>query len=87
MQVQALHGYFDRGLFYHNGERVNIPEKQHVIVNILNMPIDADNANADIKFWEMFDRLADADDTEPLKMEDFPRADFGRELITFGDNL
>ena len=51
------------------------------------MPIDTDSTTDDMKFWEMFDKLADTDDTEPLRMEDFPRADFGRELITFEDEL
>ena len=86
MQVQSLHGYFDNGVFFQQGRRVSLPEHKHVIVNILDIPVDTDEIrNEDIKFWKEFDRLADESADEELVLANFPRVHFGRELIVLGD--
>ena len=40
MEIQTLQGYFHKGFFYQQGQKVSLPEHQVVIVNILNLPID-----------------------------------------------
>ena len=88
MEVQAIQGYFADGVFYQQGRRVNIPERKLVIVNVLDTPVDVDEIKkADVEFWEEFDRLVKDAVDEELSMADFPRVDFGRELISFDDVL
>jgi hypothetical protein len=86
MEVQAMQGYFDNGVFYQQGRRVKLPEHKMVIVNVLNIPVDVDETKkADKEFWKEFDRLAKASADEELMMADFPRVHFGREPISFDD--
>ena len=86
MQVQAIQGYFNDGAFYQNGRKVNLPERQLVIVNVLDIPVDtADNRDADVEFWKEFDKLAKESFDEELLIADFPRSNFGRELFLFDD--
>jgi len=86
MQVQTLQGYFDNGHFYQLGRRVILPERQVVIVNVLDMPVDIESIkNADIDFWKEFDRLAMVSVDEELSIDDFPRASFNREIVLFED--
>ena len=86
MEIQAIQGYFDDGVFYQQGRRVKIPEKQLVIINVLNVPVNLDEIKkADTEFWKEFDRLVQDAVDEELIMADFPRVHFGRELISFDD--
>ena len=86
MNVQAMQGYFDGGVFYQQGRRVPLPERRLVIVNVLDVPVDADETKkADIEFWKEFDKLAKDSVDEELLTADFPRVNFGRELIQFDD--
>ena len=86
MQVQAIQGYFDDGIFYQQGRRVKLPDRQLVIVNVLDIPVDADEIQkGDLEFWKEFDRLAKESVDDELMMVDFPRVNFGRELILFDD--
>jgi hypothetical protein len=56
VEVQAIQGYFDDGIFYQQGRRVKIPERQLVIVNVLNVPVDINEIKkADVGFWDEFD--------------------------------
>ena len=86
MQVQAIQGYFDGGFFYQQGRRVSLPERQLVIVNVLDIPVEAnENQKNDMEFWEEFNRLVKESADEELMMVDFPRVNFGRDLILFDD--
>ena len=42
MQIQALQGYFDNGVFYQHGRRAEIPNRKMVIINVLDIPVDND---------------------------------------------
>jgi len=84
MQVQALQGYFDKGVFHQLGNPIALPERQMVIVNILNIPVDVEIKN-DIDFWRTFDKLAIDSNIEKLSTDDFPRTKFNREFITFNE--
>ena len=46
-----------------------------------------DQLNNDINFWKEFDRLTAEASDEVLSLDDFPRATFNRELITFEDEV
>ena len=86
MQVQAIQGYFIDGIFYQQGQRVLLPERQLVIVNVLDIPISGDEIQkGDIKFWKEFDKLAEESADEELHTADFPHVHFGHELILFDD--
>ena len=86
MQVQTLQGYFDNGYFYQQGRQVSLPERQLVIVNVLDIPVSEDEIQySDIEFWIEFDKLADESTDEELLLTDFPRTHFGSELILFDD--
>lgn len=88
MQVQALQGYFDGGIFYQQGQRVALPEHKMVIVNVLDIPVDTNKIKkADIDFWKEFDEMANESAQEELQMVDFPRMNFGREPILFDDEV
>ena len=41
MQVQTMQGYFNDGVFYQHGQQVKLPERQLVIVNVLDIPFDS----------------------------------------------
>jgi len=86
MQVQAMQGYFDNGAFFQRGQRVALPERKMVIVNVLDMPIDIDETKKeDIEFWKDFSTHVNTSVDEDLMMADFPRFDLGRELTIFAD--
>ena len=86
MHVQTLQGYFDNGYFYQLGQQVSLPERQLVIVNVLDIPVSANEIQtSDIEFWLEFDKLAEESSDEELLLTDFPRIHFGRELILFND--
>ena len=86
MQVQAIQGYFDDGVFYQNGRRVDLPEHRLMIVNVLDIPVNSfDTREADVEFWKEFDILAKESFDEELLITDFPRVDFGREPLIFDD--
>ena len=88
MQVQAIQGYFDNGLFYQQGRRVALPERQMVIVNVLDVPIDVEMEavkNTDIDFWKEFDKVVKDSLDEELLPENFPRVNFKHELVLFED--
>jgi hypothetical protein len=44
MRVKAMQGYFENGVFYQQGRRVALPERRMVIVNVLDVPVDIDEA-------------------------------------------
>ena len=86
MQVHAIQGYFDDGVFYQQGRRVALPDRKLVIVNILDIPIDIDETKkTDKEFWKEFDSLAKDSIDDKLMLADFPRMDLGREIILFTD--
>jgi hypothetical protein len=90
MKVQAIQGYFDKGVFYQHGKRVMLPERFMVIINVLDIPINEnsipigedDQYDADIAFWKEFDKLAMESEDEFLEISHFPRTDLGRELVS-----
>ena len=71
MQAQAYEGYFENGLFYTAGQKLNIPEKRRIYITILDEPI-AENESAEA--WSQFLHDISMIDDEPL--EEFERVKF-----------
>jgi hypothetical protein len=87
MELQAVEGYFNNGHFYQNGNRVQLPERQLVIVNMLGIPINIDETGqADIEFWKEFDNLLADSADEELSIEDFPRTSLHKKLVVLDDD-
>ena len=85
MQVQTMQGYFDKGAFFQHGRRVRLPERRMAIVNVLSIPVGSVEVHQEeIAFWREMKMLVEAAADEVLSLDDFPRAYFGRELISFG---
>jgi len=84
MQVQALQGYFDKGVFYQQGDPVALPERKMMIINVLDIPIESEK-NLDIDFWKAFDKLAIDSLDEKLSLDDFPQTKFNRNLVVFDE--
>jgi len=78
MQIQAIQGYFNNGIFYQQGRRVALPEHKMVIINVLDVPIDIHETKQDIHFLEEFEHLAKEIEVE----EKAQRAAWLKELNT-----
>ena len=83
--MQAVRGLLDNGRFTPY-ETVSIPNKVEVLIVFQEFaPLQTKN-NTDsyshnpIPWLDEFNRLLDESDDEVLNMEDFPRANFTREL-------
>jgi len=92
MQAVAYEGYFNNGRFYTAGKVVPIPEKKRVFITILedtqgddvnNIDIEKENETPQEWLDGLFGILKTA--TNELNESDFPRLDFGRELIHLND--
>jgi len=80
MQAKAYEGYFDRGQFYSAGKQLRIPERRKVYVMVFDEPAQEDTST---DWVDELVQMVKEDSSEKLRMEDFPRLDFGREPITF----
>ena len=87
MQAQAYEGYFESGTFYSSGQPLRIPERRKVYITVLDEPIqDNSPPHETIPAWlEELHRLLDESGDEELRLENFPRMDFGRDPIFFTD--
>jgi len=82
--MQAYEGYFENGQFYLINQTAHIKGRRRAFITILDEPAQENNI---IKMIAEFDRMVDesADENEILCEENFPRFNYGRELITFSD--
>jgi len=84
MEVQAIQGYFDDGKFYQQGKSVALPERQMVIVNVLNIPADTnvrEPRKEPKEFWAEFKRMLKESADGVLCIDDFPRTNISREML------
>ena len=81
--MQAVKGYVENGQFYPMGAVALLPGRTKAVLTILDEPIEIFMPENELDFWKNLDRLIDeaADEAMP----DFPRLNFGRELITFAE--
>ena len=81
----AVSGYLEDGRFTPS-ERVKLPRRIPVMM-VYNEADAAKEANAkrlsNSEWLKEFHALLDDSSNEDLRLEDFPRMDLGRDLITF----
>ena len=79
--MQAIKGYVENGQFHPLGAIARLPIRLKAILTILDEPVEVSKLESELEFWRGIDRLVDeaADEAMP----EFPRLDFGRELVTF----
>ena len=81
--MKAISGYLENGRFTPY-EFIKLPRRTDAILIIqeITKPVRHKNDRA---WLDEFHRLLDESAHEELRDEDFLRADYGRELITFND--
>jgi len=83
---QAYEGHIDNGRFYPKDIPINLTGRFRAILTVLDVPTHTQlDTSAD---WvDELERMVKADTSPPLRIEDFPRMDFGREPIIFSDEV
>lgn len=76
----AVKGYVENGQFHPLGAVASLPGRIKAVLTILDEPVEAMKQESELDFWKNIDRLVDEAASEA--MPDFPRLDFGRELVT-----
>ena len=87
MQAQVYEGYFvEQDRFIPQG-KVSIPLNKRAFVTIIDeQPVKESEQAAKPDTWdELFKLTSEMTEDEKPRIEDFPRFDFGRELITFDE--
>ena len=80
MRVQAYEGFLEGGQIFPLIPLVNVKGRRRVIITVLDEPIE-ENQPSPPEWLNEFNRLLDESGDEKLRMEDFPRADFTREVL------
>ena len=88
--VQAFDGYVEGGQFYPMGA-IRLPGRFRAVLTVI-MDVQPPQHEEDVSMdWvDELERIALSATSPPLRMEDFPRMDFGREPILFasdGENV
>jgi len=76
--MQAYEGYFENGKFYSVGQSIQIPERQRVILTVLDEPITEHKENEQARAWRDFFNTINASDEEIP--ETFERFSISREV-------
>ena len=79
----AINGYVENGRFT-SQEFIKLPQRTAAILIVQDMELTLKNEN-ELAWLDEFHRILDESEHEELKIEDFPRADFGRDLIILGE--
>ena len=88
--MQAIKAIYD-GVQFKPKQPIPVIGQYEVVITFLEQisvtPLinTQDQLNSDIHFWKEFDRLTASASDEMLSLDDFPRAAFNRELVTFDD--
>jgi len=90
--MQAIKAVFD-GVNFKPKQAIPVSGQYEVVITFVEQ-ISASSAadrqeriDADLKFWQEINRLAEDAGDEVLTMDDFPRTKFSRELIIFDDEV
>jgi len=90
--IQAFDGYVDGGQFYPTGASI-LPGRFRAVLTVImdvQAPQQPEDKEPSIHWAYELDRMIDESTSPPLRIEDFPRMDFGREPISFareGENV
>jgi hypothetical protein len=77
--LHAYEGYLEEGRVYPIGPLERMPGRRRVIITILDEPIREKSST-----WADLDAVVSGMSEKP-RIEDFPRAQFGREPINFDE--
>jgi len=83
--VQAFDGYVDGGQFHPTGASI-LPGRFRAVLTVImdvQPPQQQEEKKTSTHWAYELDRMIEESTGPPLRMEDFPRMDFGRELISF----
>jgi len=90
--MQAIKAVYD-GVNFKPKQEIPVSGQYEVVITFIEQiftnPVTdiQDQINADLKFWQEINRLAEDASDEVLSMDDFPRTKFNRELIIFDDEV
>lgn len=89
--VKSFDGYVEGGQFHPAGASIRLPGRfRAVLTVIMDSPQNQDDDETSAHWADELDRMVKSCTSPPLRMEDFPRMDFGREPISFaneGENV
>ena len=83
--IQAFDGYVDGGQFHPTGASI-LPGRFRAVLTVLmdvQPPQQQEDKEPSIHWAYELNRMIEESASPPLRMEDFPRMDFGRELLSF----
>ena len=81
MRVQAFDGYIENGHIYPPGLLTNVRGRRRVIITVLDEAHTEENQTDSPEWLDELNRLLNESGDEKLRMEDFPRANFSREVL------
>jgi len=82
MQIQTYEGYIESGQFYPKEKPISIDGRFKAVLMVLDIPAQEETPT---DWADDLIRMVKEDTSEKLRMEDFPRMEFGREPITFSN--
>ena len=86
MQAQAYEGYVENGRFYPRDNLTRLPGRfRAVLTVVLENPLQEVPQTNSLEWLDELHHLLDESGDEKLRMENFPRMDFGRNPIIFTD--
>ncbi|MCL2198760.1 MAG: hypothetical protein FWB80_07540 [Defluviitaleaceae bacterium] len=82
--MQAVKGYVENGQFFPLGTVMQLPGRIKAVLTVLDEPAEVGKTENELDFWRRIDSLVDEATSE--KLPDFPRLNFGRELVAFSED-
>ena len=83
--IQSFDGYVDGGQFHPTGASI-LPGRFRAVLTVImdvQPPQKQEDKEPSIHWAYELDRMIEESTGPPLRLEDFPRMDFGREPISF----
>jgi len=85
--AQTYDGYIENGAFYPRQSISRLPSQYVAVLTVIEVPATAPKQEeSPIPWWEELEAMVRADTSPKLRMEDFPRMDFGREPINWDED-
>jgi len=81
--MQAVEGYVENGQVFISGVLDRLQGRRRVIVTILDEPVSEFQKSNKSELLSQFNSMVEKSNHIELKLEDFPRFDFGRAPISF----
>lgn len=86
LRSQVYDGYVENGFFYPKAALSRLQGRFKAVLTVIDVPTTEPEQEDNSTDWlDEFVRMVKEDTSDKLRMEDFPRLDFGREPIIFND--